>query len=276
VRGSIRFDVDLADFGRQIQLLANATRRTLRDTVLDQSRLLVRDLIKTTPPHGTRPIQEDWTFQRHKGEKAIALDIRRLFQPLNTIRAVMYPTGMSHHGRNARRLYLQYLADRGDWHGISESLFAMHVTGDRVNIVGAITRASYREEWSRYQKRGRIPKGVVNSMVWDAGSVTLVTREVCLMVGFAKGGWLKAANALHVQRLPAWVTRHEGAPGSFEDLTEDTDKPSFTMTNDVAYIAYLNAGGRLVNRAMRNRQRAMEISTEKAIEYFCRDFAKAA
>lgn len=274
---SIRFHVDLADFGRQIQLLANATKKTLSDVVKDQSRLLVRDLIRSTPPHGTRPIKEDWTFQRHKGEKTIETDVRRLFSPISNIKAVMYPTSASHHSRNIRRQYLQQMAVHGDWKGLSQALFFMKVTPDLVEMTGTIGVSDYRTKWAKWQKRGRIPKNTRdNTMVWESSAVNKVVHEIQLRVGWAKAGWLRAAAKLGVKRLPTWVTRHSGAPGSFEDLTTDTDMPSFTMTNDVPYIGYLNNGGRLVSRAMANRQRAMEISTEKAIEHFWRDFEKAA
>lgn len=274
---SIKFDLNLAEFGRQVQTLANATKRTVGEVVREQARLTVRDLIRSTPPHGKRPIMESWTFQRRKGEETIALDVNRLFVDAKSIRAIVSPTGRAHKGRNLKRQYLKQLLDQGRYERITEALFAMHVTPQRLRVIGALTKQAYRQEWTKFQKRGRIPKGVNSDIfVSRAETITAVIKEIAMKVGFAKAGWMKAAKKLELTRVPAWIARHTDAPGSFVDLTQDTATPSFTITNDVAYIAYLNAGNRLLNRALGNRQRAMEISIDHAIEHFLERWNEAA
>jgi hypothetical protein len=272
----ISFSIDMRDFGSQIARLAMASRRTNKEVLIQQCRLMAVDLIRSTPPTGTRPLTESFAAQKKKGEMSVDRDITRLFQPLTTIRAVIDPAPRKGHNKPSRLDYLKHLAQHGKFQELSEAMFDMQITDERVPIIAAITTDEYRATWMLFATRGTVSKKRARrTLVWDSSALALVREEVKKHVGWAKGGWNPSARRLQAKRVPAWITS-KPSPGGFIDNTNDGDAPSFTFINNVKYIAYLNNGNRLLLRVIRERQRAMEISLEHAIEHFCEEFNNAA
>jgi len=271
----IKMEVDFREFGTQIARLAAASRRTNREVVQQQARLVVVDLIKCTPPTGNRPLTETFGFQRRKGEMTADRDIHRLFQPLTSIKAVMYPTGAGKNAKRQRSQYLKHLAEKGDWNTLSQALFHMGVTETLVPMQGSLELGEYRAAWKLFGARGNVSaKRARRYLVWDSSALERVRTEVKNRVGWAKAGWMTAARALGVKRIPSWIADHP-APGGIEDGLSNGDQPSFTVINAVSYISYLNSGNRLLVRVLRNRERAMEISIEHALQHFINDFNNA-
>jgi len=273
----IQMTVDFAEFGQDIARLAAATRRSLREVVEQQSRLIIIDLMKSTPPTGNRPLTESFAFQRRKGESMVERDVTHLFQPLTSIRAVIYPQSADPKSRNVRRQYLRSLAERGLWTELTEQLFQMHVTDERVPIQETLTSDEYYQTWKEnLRARGRrvYAKNVRRVLVWESSAFERVKREMKGHVGWAKSGWMEAARHLGVKHIPSWIADKPG-PGGYFDETSNADAPAFTIINSVAYISYLNSGNRLLVRVLNNRERAMEISLEHAIDHFVEDFNAA-
>ncbi len=271
----IQFSVDMQSFGSQLARLAMASRRTNKEVLIQQCRIMAVDLIRSTPPTGNRPLTESFAAQKKKGEMSVDRDITRLFQPLTTIRAVLDPMPRRGHYKPSRLDYLKHLAERGQFQELSEAMFDMQITDERVPIVAAITTEEYRAEWMLFATRGTVSaKRARRTLVWDSSALAVVREEVKKRVGWAKAGWMPAARHLQAKRLPAWIT-DKNAPGGFIDDTNDADEPAFTFINNVKYIAYLNNGNRLLLRVIRERQRAMEISIEHALEHYIEEFNAA-
>lgn len=262
------FKVDYPGFKGQMMDLAFASRREFRDVVREQAKLTAFDLIKTTPPNDSQPINESFNIQRKKGEAAIHSDVTKLFQPLDSLKVFSAPRS-----RRLQRGQLRNLASQGKWQELSDELFALQITDKKEDVVGTVDEKSYLDYKGTFgQKQGRLKKEEYpRKLVFDGSAIVRLVNELRDRVGLAKSGWMKAANALGVQRIPSWITRHNGS-GSFVDDSANTDAPVITMFNNVRYIQYLNKYNRLLNRALRNRRRAMEISTEKAIEHFTEKF----
>jgi hypothetical protein len=243
--------------------------------VQQQARLIVRDLLKSTPPHGTRPLTESFGFQRRKGQLTADRDVARLYQPLTSIRAVMAPEPRGS-VKPSRRDFLKHLAEAGKWTELSEALFDMRVTDDHAPIQGTLTFEEYRSTWNlfRGKRSGSVSaKRARKVLVWDGGALKLVREKIGLRIGWAKAGWMASVRKLAVKGVPTWISRHP-APGGC--VVQDAGgEYSITLTNSVSYIAYLNSGNRLLNRVLANRERAMEITLEHAIEHSVEEFNAA-
>jgi hypothetical protein len=268
------FRVDYDEFKEQLMALAFASRREFSEVIQEQAKLTAFDLIKTTPPNDKQPINESFNLQKKKGEAAIRGDVSTLFQPLSSIAAYSAPTGRKR-GKSGRfePTALKKLAQEGKWDELSEMMFASGITKKKVDVVADVKEKDFLEYKNQLGlKPGRIKKdGYSRKLVYDGSAIARLVNELTDRVGWAKAGWMKAAKALGVQRIPGWITKHN-APGSFLDDSKDPDYPVITMFNNVKYVEKLNKGNRLLYRALKNRQRAMEIATEKAIEHFAAKF----
>jgi hypothetical protein len=237
----------LLDFERQALDLAQRTGRSGAEVLRDQTRLLIHDLMTFTPPFGRVPFLEGIDKQFFIGKAAVRRDIRRVFRPVQTLRAWRQPVN----GRVKREL--ERAVRRGDTATVARILSLQES-----RVLPRVTPALHQQA---RDGKGRVPASFRWYVVLDDRSVREYEEEVFTHIGRAKAGWETAARALGVP-VPEWIGRHS-TPGRFRQV-EGPDGPSIEIANDVEY------GGdfdelQILEKALARRQRSMEDQLNAAI-----------
>ncbi len=179
---------------------------------------------------------------------AVARDIKKLFKRVPT--STPFFNKPENRGLQSR---LRRYVRSSNLAAVREVLGEVFHTEPRV-LVG-IDRALHG---SHRTKAGAVPGRPKKSFVIPNAAISNYTKERQKLVGFMKAGWKRALVALGVS-LPAWVSRHDGANGSFEDRL-NSSSPSFSMTNRSTGIPRFRS---LVAYAMRARVNAMKRDLDK-------------
>lgn len=237
----------LADFQRQTMALAAATGQSGGDVLREQTRLLVKDLVATTPPFGRAAHLQDIDKQYFIGKAAVRRDVRRVFRPVTTLRAWTRPTN-----RRVKRS-LERAVRQGDTLAVARIM--------RFNPGRVIARAEPRLHQSARDGKGTVPADFRWYVVLDEGSVREYEQEMFERIGRAKAGWETAARAVGVE-LPEWIERH-ASPGRFRQVN-GPDGPSIEIANDVAYGSDFDEL-HILEKALARREQAMGQELEKAL-----------
>jgi hypothetical protein len=255
----VNFRIDpseLAKLNRELGRYSAATSKSLKDVVKSEARLLAVDLVNFTPPLLAKSKNEFRRAapqeQRQQGEKAVAMDINRMFQPLDSIDVI----------RNSRTKRLTnaftQLLDAKQYKAVGELLWQMGVLPFKAAILETVDKALHRKFRTA---RGRVGKRVKNPwLVMDAQSIPKYIKAQQKKVGRAKSGWAATLRGLGLS-VPGWINK--GGAGSFS--VKDTSlSVEYTMQNSVNYAQkhYDN----IVTRAIRKRVNALIIKTQYAID----------
>jgi hypothetical protein len=234
-------------------------RRTAENIIKAETRLLLRDLVKLTPPtvEGENPIRAKLGKQRRAGLNAVANDIKRLYTPIKKFdllrRKVRGKEGKL--GRTLRKY-----VDRGEFAKITDIIHAIPT----LNAVyaGALKEATKKHHLSWRNRRGRVYDRKPNTfLVGSEGSIAEVLRSAQAKVGQAKAGWATACEVFKV-KIPLWVQNqvHMGG-GRFTP----GDSPTSESWNSVNYLQKHGQG--IFYRAVAYRIKSLQIRTEKTIEW---------
>jgi hypothetical protein len=216
--GGASLEVDTSDLSRQVQAVAQAQGKTSREVLREELRTIVGEVVATTPPFSRHSLLESELAQRMAGERALLRDIRRVFRPVQTLRAWRRPTNPD------ARAALEKAVNAGD-----TSTVAAILGFDPQRV---IERARPELHESARDNQGHVPESMRWFVVLDEGSVRDYQRLMLERVGKAKAGWETAAKALGV-RLPQWVERHS-TPGTFKE-SKDPNELGFSISNGVSY-----------------------------------------
>ena len=251
--GDLRISVKALDDQLQQKLVDYAVRmgRELGVVIRQQMRLLIEDLVKLTPPLGSRDARhESFAQQRRIGENAIARDIERVFVSIESIA-----------GKNTRlgpaimtALEENNLAVLGRQNSLPELLVHAKVAdiADPSKILDQPDEEIHnRFRAHRGRVEGRLPHPYFIKRTADLR--TFITRE-WKKEGKLKGGWGGGATKFGLS-LPAWITSHFA--GEAIDRTDAADHPSATVTNTVDYISAADADLRIVSYALQDRVKSM-------------------
>lgn len=211
-------------------------RITPGEALRKQSRLLVRDILKITPPAG-----DDESSPRAQGEAAVARDIKRAVYSLQA--------------KNFREPRIQNMIRRRDYVGLKELFSKMPNS--------TIRNASFVPFYPELHERQRDSRGRVNRTkqqlfaTAEGNQVSTYIRRKKKNVGMAKGGWAAGASMFGV-RVAKWISRHAGM-GSVEDKSR-TLNPFIVLTNRSPWarsgVSRDNAS-RSIQEAVRMRARLM-------------------
>lgn len=164
----------------------------------EEMRLLLRDILRFTPPTKTPKADETQLNARQRGTTAVENDLYRNARPLipEQIEIPRLSEAVARRDVTAIRAIVKNL--KGKW-------------GDRTLLVGTAELAQAhlrnRNRWGRVKGDKR---NMAFARDWQKYARTIKQR-----VGWHKAGWLRAARALGMP-LPRWIARHESyAPGGY-------------------------------------------------------------
>ena len=253
------FQFDQRDFSKQLDRLRRVVRKDTGELLRAQTRLFVADACALTPPTGGNPLGAAGTARnatslpgnslsaRKQGQDAVARDIRRLCLSFDDLEMAK--------GEGRMAVNLRGLLRAGQY---GTALQVLDRAGVRVESIEATATV---EVLNRHRdRRGRVVRGR-RVLVRDGRSIVRLLRSQQALVGRAKAGWKRAADALGL-RLPRWITRHE-EPGIFTEQGRG-DNRSIIVGNALGYAQKLDQTANIMNRAYRNRLRNLRAQVEAA------------
>ena len=243
--------VDRSKLSANVHKLAILEDRTGVEELKHQGKLLMRDLIKITPP--TSPYAnesfednakgESLEDQRKIGQAAVNRDIAKNWRSANSI-----VRELQARNPKAAKSLANYIRT-GDIAAVQRMLQKLGWK-DWNRVVLSVSEADHNK--NRSSRTGRAIGST--TYVLRSNSIIQLARTKLGHVGAAKGGWATPAIALGAE-VPAWIAGH-ATPGIYAPMF-DGDKKSLTMGNLVPYGGHL-VPGRLINNALKMRQRSME------------------
>ncbi len=230
-----------------------ASRRTCREIIKQQARLLGQRLIKFTPP---RTLSE--------GKKRVDADIRKVILGLDDTEAFEHPQAVL---KNDNRFVKLFVKSRTVFGVIRELLKGSASEGEISSF-----HQPFRNREGDIVGRplpDTVEAGPANKPEWKQVHKLTVRRDpleayidsVQTRVGSAKGGW--GASVEHLGgKLPAWIHRNTGA-GSYVDRLND-DNPSFTLINNSPWAGNPDAR-RVVDNAVASRVQSMKAELARGL-----------
>ena len=253
----VHVTVDARAFNRQLTAYTKATRIERKAGLIKQARLLLRDLIKATPPFDNRlskgTFTQSFNAQRKAGKDAVASDIRSLF-------ATALPDISKLPIKSQKRA--RGYAKRGDWDKLFTLFHRLSGGKGSVNAPTVHGHATQSLHQSRRNSKGRVVRG---SRIYVANrpSINKLIKARQSDVGKWKSGWMRAAKGLNIRGIPKWISGKSGS-GDLVDLSSRFYKPSITIINNVRGSTGRNID--IAKAAMANRVRSMRIEVEKREE----------
>ena len=215
---AVTIHADPADLGRlndALIQLARETRKTMKDVLPAQMRLLATDFATVTTPKGKS--QSD----KGQGESKITTKVRDVYPHpgyvVNMLNKVEPGLGIRFGSLLNRKKYQD-----------AKKITDKHLPGLNLDI-GVF-------DFGQLHKSMRFKKRVTHRLVVsDYPKVTAYIRQTIKLVGFAKGGFATAAKQLGGARgIPQFATRHK-SPGSGR-VIDTGDNLTVEMVNGVRYI----------------------------------------
>ncbi len=220
--------IDDQEFGEQLERFALYSGRSFEDELENQGKLLVRDILRLTPPSRFGASVSE---AKRAGERSIRKNLRSVFSGVNL--------------KGQRQI--THLFGRTDVAGLP---FRTPTTEKHPDVKALYEQ---RKVGSGYRvRRGQRARYYVDERKLAALEQVLIKR-----VGWAAAGFGPAAQRLGAA-VPAYVRRHVGkAPGTVAVNTTGAIL-SIVITNRVDYVARLSGLQRRLNWAVARRKTAME------------------
>lgn len=220
--------IDDQEFGEQLERFALYSGRSFEDELENQGKLLVRDILRLTPPSRFGASVSE---AKRAGERSIRKNLRSVFAGVNL--------------KGQRQI--THLFGRTDVPGLP---FRTPTTEKHPEVKALYEQ---RKVGSGYRvSRGQRARWYVDERKLAALEQVLIKR-----VGWAAAGFGPAAQRLGAA-VPAYVRRHVGkAPGTVAVNTTGAIL-SIVITNRVDYVAKLSGLQRRLNWAVARRKTAME------------------
>lgn len=229
-----KFDIDEAGYRNALNQFVTELNANGELLLKEEMRLLLRDVVSFTPPK-----------TQAQGRKAVDADLRRNAAPLD-----------------AQKIKIPRMAElvrKRDVEAIQK--FADNIKGGFFNRRRLLQttediRAEHRRNRTRYGRVRSDKNNMALLSVWRK-----YTREVQDRVGFAKAGWLRAAEGVGL-KLPNFVARHAGnAPGQYiaptpqklviESINRSSKIPNYDRTVADATKRRVNSIKSELNRLLR-------------------------
>lgn len=221
----IKFQPQVESFQEALRRLVELQGKTMKEVILDQAALFVRDGIRLLPPFGKTPLKEPDRTQRVVGETATRRDVNRSFNTLDKPEI----------NSKLREAFLKQ-ARKGNF-----------ITAERLvkrfkfrSVASVITEATHDIHNTKRNHKGRVPKKSPQYFVFKKNSITRLSGKLEKLVGRAKAGFLYALEQINAMRgkatykAPSWVRRHPSEPGTFVNVGSD-DQFGITASNAVPF-----------------------------------------
>lgn len=264
----IRAYIDHGHWSSQVRKLNRIMKQTMEETLRGQAKLFVRDAIRFTPPFGDAPITEPFATQLEIGKEAVYRDRKRVFVEASSMRELC----LGRFGREITRLVA------GGKIAQANELLLTKLKRETDGLQTSALDMTWR---GKRNKRGAVPKGNRPAILHDGvlpsynpalnglqtppqdPELRRILNEKLAMVGAAKSGWAKAADALKLP-LPKWIKRGKGfQSGSYHEAGK-SDRFSVEVRNNVPFIQATGRELKIVNRAWKNRERNIQKQIEAA------------
>jgi len=265
----IRAYVDHGHWSSQVRKLGRIMKQTMEETLRGQAKLFTRDAIRFTPPFGDAPITEPFARQLEIGKEAVYRDRKYVFKEASSIRALC----QGRFGENITKLVSTGKTAEANTLLMKE--LDVRNSGLQLSVLGPT--------WKKARdRRGRV-RGVypfilhdgilpsynpglndLRAMPEDPELRRLLVQKL-ERVGSAKSGWVKAASSLKLP-LPRWIKKAKGASSGTYHETGSQDRFGVEVRNNVPFIQASGRELRIVDRALKNRQRNIQKQIEAAFK----------
>ena len=248
------FTIDSKQFIHDLKLFAAASGKTLKVVIKDEARLLVEALIKMTPPFNiNHPVDGSYGEQLRIGKAVIKAQAKNRFPTIASFPIL----------DKKLRKQVKYLQSMG-LNGALESLLKKNgyfIAGVRRDISEAIYD-------SQRNGQGRIPirDNKPPFLMQESGPINEMIKLKQSHLGKAKGGWVKAADALQVKGIPQWIRRH-AAYGHYKIVEETEMGITYEVGNFVPFIQAKGSRLKIVREALNFRERRVKNRLEREIKY---------
>lgn len=254
--------LDRRNFDRSLVNYRAQTSKALRTVLLDEGSLLVRDLIKLTPPHGPNPIHEKSKAQQKRGKDSVKRDVLRVLRPLDQLQLVTQSRNQKLRDTILRAGGVTAGASGRKRINYEQTQRLLRKIGIKNNIIRKADPELHRRARG---SRGRVPKGTAFNIVIKSSSVKTYIAKAQKSVGRAKKGWLVAAQALGSKGIPQWVwSNPRPAPGSYRFTHGGPATMAITVANKVPYAGDFRALG-VVQFALQRRRKNMVLKAQRAM-----------
>jgi len=225
-----------------------ANGRRLPDAVVyGQLRLLVRDILRITPPN-------QGAMSRKAGENAITGDLARIFKPLSDSSLSAFrdfygsenAAEFAHKGAGSLGIVRERILSRGEMEAWHQS--RRRGDGRVMQVHGQVTTGLRRRDLPG------LDSGLVSRRNFEA-----YLAQVKARVGLLAAGWNAAAMALGVA-VPEWILRHGIRQGSYTARIAPT-RIQIHIGNRVNYARAVKGLHRRVKHAADNRAVQMQKQT---------------
>jgi hypothetical protein len=250
--GLVSIQIDTSGYAEALLRFREFSKKTLREDIRDEARLLGQMLIKLTPPKS-----------QAQGRAAVARDIGYIADGISD--EFFYSIQNRYGSHNVQTTH--YTEGGG-----------AHIFLDWGELTDDLSRLKQYHR-SQRTRRGRINRGSrvqVTPERWTVKNALVVPKAIKEryikyeqdFVGAARGGWAYGTLALG-GKAPSWVSRHATSTfGGYEDAT-NSERPSFTFRNRSPWA---DNGG----EAQRITRQAVEICTQNLDKRFAAAQAYAA
>ena len=228
------FEATLKDFAQRLGI-------ALPKVVKVESRLLMAEVIKWTPPFDGGHASTEGIEARNIGKQTVARDIRRAIYPL--IESEWYKPEIKEAINRLDQEKLKIVLKNGRGRA-------------RNPTFGPVSKATHRKF---RDSRGRVqhPSGI---FTFATNTHAEYTRKMQTRVGMAKGSWAAAYTAAG-GKMPAWMMKAAAQSGgqssTFFNNLDDPVNPSMEITSTALGVRGNNKLKSQINFALELRSKAM-------------------
>lgn len=238
----LSFKVENAKLLKTLVEVGPALKRNTKTLVRDAAKLALRKAIEMTPPGESNMGAQ---VAKKRGENAILTD--SFGSSAGASRGQQKRSGIFFVAKEQllRRWHQEHA------NGQTERLFVR-----KDGTVWATEKKFYQPNadvgtmnahHARYWKKGRMSGGgtrdrtigrhvFIDRMVVGKGSQRAFLAARYKRVGFLAAGWMDAANKLKLSKIPTWIKRHKGAPGTLR-IAEGSGYFAINLVNSVKFGA---------------------------------------
>lgn len=241
---------------KYLLLAERNTRKSFAELLREEMGFLVGVLMARTPPF-TGPADRKMSGHAKIGKAAVGRDIGRVYRMDTEVFAELEAVD-----ENAAKAW--YRAVKRGEEKKARALFA--ALGGAKEMLGSPQQTGPLERRLHNRlrnRRGRISVTLARQIV-SKKDLKAYIKERQAKVMFGKAGWLPAGRHFRTKGVPVSVRRH-AAPGRYKDNSADRKNPYVYAENKVSYVVKLDRKLRIVEGAVRARDRAMANKMEREL-----------
>ena len=261
--------IERGNWANQVRRLIDAYGKGADEVLRSQARLFVRDAMRFTPPFGDEPIRESWGTQRKMGIGAIVDDMKKMMLAASQLRILSAGSPTAHLWKKQlaeeeeptlRRLQATIKTEKRLLWGVWPEAKVARVEGK----MGRGRR--YKKAGSYLLYNGEPPPYFAPRGRLDIPpELREIVKRKTKKVGRSKAGWVKAADALGLKGIPAWVRKETGISNGIFSSEGSGLEISYTVGSLVPWMQHKGKELNIIERAWRNRQRNIEKEIENVL-----------